>query len=130
MESTGSYWIPVKNVLEGSVKIVLVCPGSRSRSEAIRPISGMRGIWRIYTVMGCCGKLSAEPRHRRTARSDAPAKKLQSNLEAEKNRIQKVLEAANVKIGNIISDMFGVSGQAMVSVLISGRESRWSISRI
>jgi transposase len=26
MESTGSYWIPVKNILEGSVRIVLVCP--------------------------------------------------------------------------------------------------------
>jgi transposase len=26
MESTGSYWIPVKNILEGSVEIVLVCP--------------------------------------------------------------------------------------------------------
>ena len=26
MESTGSYWIPVKNILEGAVRIVLVCP--------------------------------------------------------------------------------------------------------
>jgi hypothetical protein len=49
-------------------------------------------------------------------------KKLQGNLSAEKNRIQKVLEVANVKIGNIVSDVFGVSGQAMVSVLISGKE--------
>jgi transposase len=49
-------------------------------------------------------------------------KKLQGNLTAEKNRIQKVLEVANVKIGNIVSDVFGVSGQAMVSVLVSGEE--------
>ena len=49
-------------------------------------------------------------------------KKVQSQLAAEKNRIQKILEAANVKIGNIVSDVFGVSGQAMVSVLISGQE--------
>ena len=47
-------------------------------------------------------------------------KKLLGNLSAEKNRIQKVLETANVKIGNIVSDVFGVSGQAMVKVLISG----------
>ena len=46
-------------------------------------------------------------------------KKLQGNLSAEKNRIQKVLEVANVKIGNIVSDVFGVSGQAMVSALVS-----------
>ena len=43
-------------------------------------------------------------------------------LAAEKNRIQKVLEVANVKLGNIVSDVFGVSGQAMVSELLSGRE--------
>ena len=49
-------------------------------------------------------------------------KKLLSNLAAEKNRIQKVLEGTNVKIGNIISDIFGVSGQAMVSVLLGGKE--------
>ena len=33
-------------------------------------------------------------------------KKLQGNLSAEKNRIQKILEIANVKIGNIVSDVF------------------------
>ena len=49
-------------------------------------------------------------------------KKLLSNFAAEKNRIQKVLEVTNVKIGNIISDMFGVSGQAMIHVLIGGEE--------
>ena len=30
MESTGSYWVPVKNVLESSVRIVLVCPRDQS----------------------------------------------------------------------------------------------------
>ena len=49
-------------------------------------------------------------------------KKLLGNLAAEKNRIQKVLEVANVKLGNIVSDVFGVSGQAMVSELLSGRK--------
>lgn len=49
-------------------------------------------------------------------------KKLQGNLNAEKNRIQKVLEVANVKIGNIVSDVFGVSGQSMVKALLSGED--------
>jgi transposase len=40
----------------------------------------------------------------------------------EKNRIQKVLEVANVKVGNVVSDVFGVSGQAMVEALLSGKE--------
>jgi hypothetical protein len=37
-------------------------------------------------------------------------KKLLSNLAAEKNRIQKVLETANVKVGSVASDVFNVSG--------------------
>ena len=49
-------------------------------------------------------------------------KKLLSNLNAEKNRIQKVLEVANVKMGSVVSDVFGVSGQEMLSALLSGQE--------
>ena len=49
-------------------------------------------------------------------------KKLLANLAAEKNRIQKVLEVANIKIGSIVSDVFGVSGQAMLSVLVGGKQ--------
>lgn len=48
-------------------------------------------------------------------------KKLLGDVRGEKNRIQKVLETANVKIGNIISDMFGVSGQEMLKALLSGK---------
>lgn len=47
-------------------------------------------------------------------------KKLLRNYAAGKNRMQKVLEVTNVKIGNIVSDVFGVSGQAMIKVLIGG----------
>jgi transposase len=49
-------------------------------------------------------------------------KKLTGNLGAEKNRIQKILEVANVKIGNVMKDVFGVSGQEILEALISGRE--------
>jgi hypothetical protein len=45
-------------------------------------------------------------------------KKLLGHITTEKNRIQKVLETANVKIGNVISDVFGVSGQKMLRALI------------
>jgi flagellar biosynthesis/type III secretory pathway chaperone len=56
-------------------------------------------------------------------------KKLLSALAAEKNRIQKVLETANVKIGSVASDVFGVSGQAMISVLLSAREQIAELSQ-
>jgi transposase len=39
----------------------------------------------------------------------------------ERNRVQKVLEDANVKIGDVLSDVFGLSGQRMLEALVAGR---------
>jgi transposase len=108
---------------EGSVKIVLVCPRKqkpeRGEKTDFRDARNLAHLHRHGLLRGSYlpSRDIVELRDLTRRR-----KKLQSNLGAEKNRIQKVLEAANVKIGNIISDMFGVSGQAMVSVLISRRE--------
>ena len=41
----------------------------------------------------------------------------------ERNRVQKVLEDANVKIGNVLSDVFGMSGQAMLDALLENKLS-------
>jgi transposase len=40
-------------------------------------------------------------------------RKLLENGTEERNRVAKVLEDANVKIGNVLADVFGMSGQAM-----------------
>jgi hypothetical protein len=40
---------------------------------------------------------------------------------AERNRVQKVLEDANVKLGNVLSDVFGMSGQAMLEALLENK---------
>ena len=45
-------------------------------------------------------------------------KKLLANGAAERNRIQKVLEDANIKLGSVLSDVFGVSGQRMLHALV------------
>jgi hypothetical protein len=47
-------------------------------------------------------------------------KKLTEQASAEKNRIQKVLEDANIKVASVASDMFGVSAQAMLDILLAG----------
>jgi transposase len=123
MESTGSYWIPVKNILETSMRIVLVCPRThappRGDKTDFRDAQHLAQMHRHGLLKGSflASRSVVELRDLTRRR-----KKLQGNLSAEKNRIQKVLEVANVKIGNIVSDVFGVSGQAMVSALVSGKE--------
>lgn len=122
MESTGSYWIPVKNILEDSMKIMLVC------SKKHQPKKGDKTDFRDAI------NLVHQHRHGLLTGSFLPErgivelrdltrrrKKLLGNIRAEKNRIQKVLETANVKIGNVVSDVFGVSGQEMLGALLSGK---------
>jgi transposase len=121
MESTGSYWIPLKNILEDSVKIVLVCARrqkpARGDKTDFRDARSLAHLHRHGLLKGSFLPPRAQVELRDLTRR---RKKLLGNLSAEKNRIQKVLETANVKIGNIVSDVFGVSGQAMLSVLIAG----------
>jgi transposase len=123
MESTGSYWIPIKNVLEGSVEIVLICAKKhkpeRGNKTDFRDAIQLAHLHRHGLLKGSFLPPKSVVELRDLTRR---RKKLLSNFAAEKNRIQKVLEVTNVKLGNIISDMFGVSGQAMIHVLIGGEE--------
>ena len=57
-------------------------------------------------------------------------KKLIAAGSSEKNRIQKVLEDANVKLGNVLSDVFGVSGQRMLEALLEGHAGPEEIARL
>ncbi len=41
---------------------------------------------------------------------------------AEVNRVQKVLEGANIKLASVASDVLGVSGRAMLEALVAGQE--------
>jgi len=123
MESTGSYWIPIKNILETSVKIVLICARKqkpqRGDKTDFRDAKNLAHLHRHGLLKGSFLPSRPVVELRDLTRR---RKKLLGNLGAEKNRIQKVLEVANVKVGNIMSDVFGVSGQAMVSVLVAGQK--------
>ena len=48
-------------------------------------------------------------------------KKMLSAAISEKNRIAKILEDANVKLGSVLSDVFGVPGQLMLESLLEGK---------
>ena len=129
MESIGSYWKPVFNILEGSLKIILVNPvhvkvlrGKKTDSKDSRWLAGLL---RHGLVEGSfippreIRELRDLTRRRRTLLSDGTA---------ERNRAQKILEDANVKIGNVLTDVFGVSGQAMLEALLENKQSATEIA--
>ena len=48
-------------------------------------------------------------------------RKLVESQAAERNRLLKVLETANIKLANVATDVFGMSGRLMVRALIAGK---------
>jgi len=119
MESTGAYWKPVWNVLEADIALLLAnakhvraIPGEKSdNKDGKRMASYLRhGLVRASFVPARdIRELRDLTRYR---------KKLLANGAAERNRIQKLLEDANIKLGSVLSDVFGVSGQRMLHALV------------
>ena len=131
MESTGSYWKPVFNILEGSLKIILANPEQvkalRGKKTDPNDSRWLASLLRHGLVQGSfipprdIRELRDLTRRRRTLVGDGAA---------EKNRAQKILEDANVKLGNVLSDVFGTSGQAMLEALLENKQGAAEIAQL
>src|SRR5215470_6881359 len=122
MESTGAYWKPVFHVLESAFQVCLANP------QQVKPRKGHKtdkkdGWWLAHLLRHAMIQASfIPPRAIRELRDlTRRRKRLLGAGSSEKNRIQKVLEDANVKLGNVLSDLFGVSGQLMLEALLKGQ---------
>jgi transposase len=122
MESTGSYWKPVYNVLEGDMKVYLANP-QEVKNRRGHKTDNKDGWWLAHLLRHAMIHPSfIPPRKVRELRDlTRRRKKMVGAATAERNRIQKVLEDANVKLCNVLSDLFGVSGQRMLSALLEGK---------
>lgn len=124
MESTGSYWKPLHAVLEKSVEVIV------ANGEDVKPRKGHKTDWKDCQWLAHLlrhGMIRASfipPRGIRELRDlTRRRKQLLKAATAERNRVQKVLEEANVKLGSVLSDVFGVSGQFMLEALLEGKAS-------
>lgn len=121
MESTGVYWKPVYYVLEDFFRIILV------NARHIKNVPGHKtdkkdSEWIAKLLMSGLLKGSfVPPQHIRELRVlHRHRRKLISQRTAEKNRLQNILEDANIKLGSVISDVFGKTGTLIVSALMEG----------
>src|SRR6516164_6877391 len=121
MESTGSYWVPIYNILEGHFIIVLANP------EEVKNRKGHK------TDRKDAGHLADLLRHNHVKSRSIPAEpvrqlrdltgrrvQLTQDATRERNRVQKLLEQVNGKIGSVLTDVFGVSGLHMLLALLDG----------
>ena len=122
MESTGVYWKPVFNILEDGFEVILVnarhvknVPG---RKTDVQDSEWLCKLLRSGLVSGSF----IPPRDIRELRDLTRHKrKLIQAITAEKQRVEKVLEDANIKLSSIASDTFGASGKRIIEELIKGK---------
>jgi transposase len=123
LESTGVLWKPVWNILEGRFTLLLVNP------RHIKNVPGRKtdvsdAEWIAQLLQ--CGLLRGSfvpPRRLRDLR-DLTRHRAQLAAEHTRvaNRIHKLLEDANIKLGAVASDVLGKSGRSMLRALLDGEE--------
>src|SRR6478735_8959861 len=103
MESTGVYWKPVWNLLEDAFGLLLVNPAPMKavpgRKTDVKDAEWIADLLQHGVLQG----------------SFVPKRS------AEVNRLQKTLEGDNIKLGDVVSDVTGVSAQAMLSAMVAGQ---------
>jgi transposase len=121
MESTGVYWKPVFNILEGGVQVILV------NAEHIKQVPGRKTDvkdcqWIAQLLQHGLLRASFVPPQPIRELRDLTRQRTQLIQErsAAANRIQKVLEDANIKLAGVATDVLGASGRDMLEALIAG----------
>jgi transposase len=123
MESTGVYWQPVFNLLESDFKLLLI------NAQHLKKVPGRKtdmkdAEWIAQLLQ--CGLLKPSfvpDRQQRELRDlTRQQSKLVQQRNAVANRIQKVLESANIKLGSVATDVLGVSGRKIIEALMAGEK--------
>lgn len=131
MESTGVYWKPVFNLLEGHFEILVV------NAEHLKKIAGRKtdvqdaewiadllrhGLLKGSFIPSAPQRALRDLTRYRTALVDERAR--------EVNRVQKFLEAANIKLASVATNVLGVSGRAMLAALLAGKTNPAEVAEL
>ena len=121
MESTGVYWRPVYNLLEGQCELLVV------NAQHIKTVPGRK------TDVKEAAWIAELLRHGLLRGSFIPSKPQRQLRELTRyrstlvqdhartlNRLQAVLEDANLKLASVVTDISGVSARAMLAAILSG----------
>jgi transposase len=123
MESTGVYWKPVYNLLEARFTILVV------NAQHIKQVPGRK------TDVKDCQWIAQLLQHGLLRAGFVPPRPIRQLRDLTRqrtqlirqratmaNRLQKVLEDANIKLASVATDILGVSGRAMIRALIAGEQ--------
>jgi transposase len=131
MESTGVYWKPIWNLLEEEFELLLV------NARHVKAVPGRK------TDVRDCEWLADLLRHGLLSGSfipDRPRRELREltryrtslvqERSAEINRLQKTLEGANIKLGDVATDIMGLSSRQMLAALVGGETDAAAMAQL
>lgn len=131
MESTGVYWKPIYNLLEGEFETILV------NAHHIKFVPGRKtdvndAQWIGELLQHGLLKASFIPAVEQRDLRDLTRYRTQliQDRTREINRVQKVLEDANIKLGSVASNVLGVSGRDMLEQLIAGQDDPRQLAQL
>ncbi len=133
MEATGVYWKPVMNLLESyEFTAVWVVNPQQIKGMPGRKTDVQDSYWIAYLLrLGALKGSYIPSRPQRELREIVRYRKSLIQLRAtEANRIQKVLEGANVKLGSVITDILGVTGQRILAALAAGETDPVALAQL
>jgi transposase len=131
MESTGEFWKPIYNLLEGNLEVLVV------NAQHIKHVPGRKtdvkdAEWLAELLAHGLLRPSFVPEAPQRALRDLTRQR--SHLVAERasvvNRMQKVLEWANIKLASVATDITGVSARAMLEALLAGQTDLAAIAEL
>lgn len=132
MESTGVYWKPVFNILESLDLELLVVNARHVKAVPGRKTDVRDAEWLADLLKH--GLLRASFIPERSQRELRELVRYRKTLTEERSRyitrIQKILEGANIKLGDVASDVMGMSGRAMLKELAAGKTNVRAIAKL
>ena len=131
MESTGVYWKPIFNLLEGTFTVWLL------NAQHVKNVPGRKtdvkdAHWLADLLRhGLVQPSFIPPQDQRDLRD---LTRERTNFVRQRasviNRLQKVLESANLKLGDVAADVAGVSGRAILAAIVAGEDDAAALAEL
>ena len=133
MEATSSYWKPVFYLLEAEGFTCWLLNARHVKNVPGRPKTDkLDAVWLAKVAeRGMCSPSLVHPKPIRQLRDLTRYRRsLVRERTREKQRCEKLLEDAQIKLSSVISDIFGVSGRAMLEAMIAGQRDPATLARM
>src|SRR5215831_1807997 len=131
IESTGVYWRPVFNILEGAMEVILTnardAKGYKARKTDVIDAEWLADLLRHGLLKASFIPPLPIRELRELTRYRESLVREQTTLA---NRIQKLIESANIKLGQVASDALGASGKLMLRALAAGETDAAQMSHL